>query len=276
MLFTVFDIWQADDYCLEVGVKGQADVSIDDITIRHENLGKRKITQRQPLVKAQAKLVFSEDFNGTKINQKRWNISGDQERRGGLWLKQCAYLDGKGHLVLEFKKDKKSGKFAMGAVNTAGKFTVKYGYIEARMKVGREVGHWPGVWLTAKSTNQVGNMGRDGTEIDIVELPWRHKDEVSHALHWDGYNEDHSSVGNHVKVPGINQGWHTYAVDWSPDGYIFFVDGKETWRTDAGGVCRVPLHLLLSDEMGGWSGNPNNAKKLPDFTYVDYIKVWQQ
>ena len=71
----------------------------------------------------------------------------------------------------------------MGAVNTEGKFEMKYGYVEARMKLPKQVGHWPGVWLMGKRVLQVGNMGRNGTEIDIVECPWRNKDEVSHALH---------------------------------------------------------------------------------------------
>jgi hypothetical protein len=67
----------------------------------------------------------------------------------------------------------------------------------------------------------------------------------------------------------------SFNCNWSPDGYIFFVDGKETWRTDAGGVCSIPLHLLLSGEMGGWSGNPNKARNLPDYAYFDYIRAWQ-
>ena len=272
--FSIMDIWDADDYSLLLGVKGKAKVVIDDIIIRREPLGERKILTRKPLDITKAKLVFCDDFNGKKIDETKWNICGDQNRRGGLWLKKNAYLDGKGNLVLKFDKDKKTGKFAMSAITTAGKFTMKYGYIEARMKVSKEEGHWPGAWLTAQSTNKVGDMGRDGTEIDIVEMPWRHKDEVSHALHWNGYSEDHASTGKHVKIPGINEGWHTFAVDWSPDGYIFFVDGKETWRTNADDVYNVPLHLLLSDEMGGWSGNPNKAK-LPDYVYFDYMKAWQ-
>ena len=42
-------------------------------------------------------------------------------------------------------------------------------------------------------------------------------------------------------------GWHTYSLWWKADEYVFFVDGRETWRTTAGGVCQVPLYLKLSD-----------------------------
>jgi len=27
------------------------------------------------------------------------------------------------------------------------------------------------------------------------------------------------------------EGWHTFGLSWKPDEYIFYVDGKETWRT---------------------------------------------
>ena len=47
-------------------------------------------------------------------------------------------------------------------------------------------------------------------------------------------------------------GWHTFSVWWKPDEYVFYVDGNETWRTKAGGVCQVPLYIKLSDEVGDW------------------------
>jgi hypothetical protein len=31
-------------------------------------------------------------------------------------------------------------------------------------------------------------------------------------------------------------GFHTFALYWKAEEYVFFVDGKETWRTAAGGV----------------------------------------
>ena len=34
-------------------------------------------------------------------------------------------------------------------------------------------------------------------------------------------------------------GRHVFSIWWKPDEYVFHVDGKETWRTDAGGVCQV-------------------------------------
>jgi len=53
----------------------------------------------------------------------------------------------------------------------------------------------------------------------------------------------------------------------------YYVDGKETWRTDAGGGCQVPLYIKLSDEIGKWGGDITKAR-LPDRFVVDYVRVY--
>jgi len=96
---------------------------------------------------------------------------------------------------------------------------------------------------------------------------------MNHALHWDGYGEHHRSKAHKFKVPGIMEGYHDFALWWTPEEYVFYVDSKETWRTDAGGVCQVPVYLKLSDEIGKWAGDIKKAK-LPDHFYVDYVRVY--
>jgi hypothetical protein len=51
------------------------------------------------------------------------------------------------------------------------------------------------------------------------------------------------------------------------------VDGKETWRSKAGGVCQVPEYILLSDEIGPWGGDISEAT-LPDQFLVNYVRVY--
>ena len=58
----------------------------------------------------------------------------------------------------------------------------------------------------------------------------------------------HSTTTNPPRRVGIMAGWHTYSLNWSPDEYVFYIDGKETWRSKAGGVCQVPLFIKLSDQ----------------------------
>jgi len=76
-----------------------------------------------------------------------------------------------------------------------------------------------------------------------------------------------------MEVPGLQEGWHTVGVNWKPDEYVFYLDGKETWRTKAGGVSQVKTHILLTEEIGTWAGWIGMAK-LPDETLFDYVRVY--
>ena len=120
--------------------------------------------------------------------------------------------------------------------------------------------------------SKVGDEGRDGTEIDIYGKPWL-DERVNIRFHWDGYGKDHKSEGKVAKVPGVMEGWHAFGLLWKPDEYVFYVDGKETWRTKAGGVSQVPEYIKLSDEIGKWGGDITKAK-LPDTFLVDYVRVY--
>ncbi len=215
------------------------------------------------------KLVWHDEFDGTELDRTKWEIP-EGPRRDGYWTAKAVALDGKGHLVIKtFQQD---GKFYDACIRTRGKFEHTFGYYVARIRLQRQPGHWSAFWLYNASVNKVGDEGRDGTEIDIMEKPWL-DERVQHALHWDGYGRQHRSAGKVSKVPGVMDGFHTFSLWWKPDEYIFYVDGKETWRTNAGGVCQVPLYIKLSDEVGKWAGDIRQAK-LPDEFLVDYVRVY--
>ena len=124
----------------------------------------------------------------------------------------------------------------------------------------------------ADGVGKVGDGGRDGTEIDIMEKPWR-DDRTTQNLHWDGYGKDHKSAGLQFSVPGLNEGFHTFGLYWTPEEYVFYVDGLETWRTSAGGVSQVPEWAKLTEEIGKWGGDIAQAS-LPDYFTVDYVRVY--
>ncbi len=216
------------------------------------------------------KLVWHDEFDGEKLDESKWDVPPDGKRRDAWWMRKAIGLDGKGHLVMRtFRED---GKTIDGCVRTLGKFEHTFGYYVARIKLQRQPGHWSAFWLMGRGVGKVGDEGRDGTEIDIMEKPWL-DDRVQHALHWDGYGKQHRSAGKVVKAPGVMEGFHTFALFWTPEEYVFYIDGKETWRTAAGGVCQAPLYIKLSDEVGKWGGDIRQAK-LPDRFLTDYVRVY--
>ena len=117
-----------------------------------------------------------------------------------------------------------------GCITTQGKFEHSFGYYVARIQLQSQPGHWSAFWITGPGVGKVGDDARDGCEIDIMEKPWL-DERVQHTFHWDGYGKGHKSEGHVAKVPGVMEGWHSFGLWWKPDEYIFFVDGKETWRS---------------------------------------------
>jgi len=216
------------------------------------------------------KVAWHDEFDGTKLDKTRWDVPPDAKRRDGWWMGSAISLDGKGHLVMRTFKE--GDRYIDGCVRTLGTFEHAYGYYVARIQLQRQPGHWPAFWLMGRNVGKVGDEGRDGTEVDIMEKPWM-DDRVNHALHWDGYGKEHKSEGAKVTAPGLMEGFHTYALSWSPQEYVFYIDGKETWRSKAGGVCQSPLYIKLSDEIGTWAGDIAKAR-LPDEFVVDYVRVY--
>jgi beta-glucanase (GH16 family) len=216
------------------------------------------------------KMIWHDEFDGTQLDQSKWGFRLEGKRRKGWWDRKTTVLDGHGHFVLRTIKE--DGKYLDGGIGTDGKFEHSFGYYVARMKFQKQPGHWPAFWIKGPGVVHVGDEGRDGTEIDVVEKPWLN-DLVNHALHWDARGKDHKVAHKQVHVPGVMKGFHAFGVWWKPNEYVFYVDGKETWRTNAGGVCQVPQPLILSDEVDTWSGDISQAT-LPDESLVDYVRVY--
>ena len=219
----------------------------------------------------QWKLVWQDEFDGQVLDETKWNRLGDKKRRDGWWIQSDAYLNGKGSLLLRTRKD--GPRYTCGAVNTAGKFEHAFGYYAARVRLPRQEGHWPAFWLMADGVNRVGNEGRDGTEIDIIEVPWR-DGRLTCNLHWDGYGKEHKSAGLKFSRPGVMKDWHTFSLLWQPTEYVFYVDGEEVWRSAAGGVSQVPEYIKLTEEIGTWGGDITKAA-LPDYCEIDYVRVYE-
>jgi beta-glucanase (GH16 family) len=243
----------------------------------------------------QWRLVFEDEFEGTgRPDPRKW-ISKEYNRRpnpdgpDGWWDPANAYLNGMGQLVLltsvipnrNPEEDSDPYDYATAMVSTEGTFEPTYGRFEVRAKLPRASGWWSAFWLFSSSVHNVDGSGRDGTEVDIMEtFGWT--DKVNHALHWDGYDEAHKWSTLSTTRPGIRRGWHTYTLEWYPDLYIFYVDGKETWRTSDGGVSQVPLWVKLSGELDTtdgaaniWWANTANPRDFPDRFLVDWVRVYE-
>ncbi len=242
---------------------------------------------------SEPKLTWSDEFNGTgvpdptKWDRPEYNRRPNATGPDGYWSKEDSFLDGKGNLVIQVRKVADKNKdgdpydYSVGAVRTLGKFKQLYGRYEIRCQLPNQQGWWVAFWMMQGNVGSEVNAGVDGSEVDIMEaFGWTNK--INHAVHYDGYGTAHKSVGKNELIPGIREGFHTFSMDWYPDKYVFFVDGKETYRTVGGGVCNQPGYVKVTGEISTeawainsyWSNDPAKAT-YPDSFLVDYVRVYE-
>lgn len=217
--------------------------------------------------------TLNEEFNGNSLDTSLWNYM-EKPRHRGYWDKDSVFVNGNGQLILEARKN--GDRYETGAIRTRGNFEQKYGYFEVKVdKFLEEEGHWSAFWVMSPELDECSEGGSSyGTEIDIFEKHATWGNSLQHALHWNCYGADQRSKHTRPNISGLQQGSHTVSLLWTPNKYVFYVDGKETWRTTTA-VSDVPSTVWLSDAAGSWAGDIDKAN-LPDRTVIDYVKVWQK
>jgi beta-glucanase (GH16 family) len=188
--------------------------------------------------------------------------------------------DGRALLIKAIESS--SGGYTSARIKTQGKFTARYGRIEARMKIAGGQGIWPAFWMLGANIDTVNWPGCG--EIDVLESIGANPRKVYGTLHGPGYSGDHGLQGSTLLASGtLDQAYHVYAVDWSPGKIVWSFDGAayhtETPATIPAGTRWVfddsPFFLLLNLAVGGfWPGNPDSTTSFPQTLAVDYVRVY--
>ena len=218
------------------------------------------------------KLVWSDDFDGQSLDLSKWGYRILGQRGDAVLVEDCVSLDDDGHLVITTRKN--GDQIETGMIGTEGKFETRFGYFEARMKFQTELGHWSAFWLQSSTMAKVGDPEVNGTEIDIIEFFSTDRQSMFSNIHWNGYGDEHKKVGSQYKEPALANGWHVVGLEWTPEEYIFFLNGKEVWRTTEA-VSHTKQYIILSLEVRKWAGDISKAK-LPDNLLIDYVRVYSK
>jgi beta-glucanase (GH16 family) len=218
-------------------------------------------------------LFWSDEFDQGKLDETKWMHRYPGPRRNAVNIQSAVSVHEAGHLIIT--TDRIGGRYYTGMISTEGKFMTTFGYFEAKVYLQKQPGHWSAFWLQSPTKGrEVGNVRDSGAEIDIFEYLGNKRKRVQHAVHWDGYKKEHLKSKNHkLKNRNLKNGWHTFGLLWTPDEYIFYVNGEETWRTSEG-VSHRSQYIILSLEVEGWAGKIKRAD-LPDSFLVDYVRVYK-
>ena len=189
-----------------------------------------------------------------------------------------------GRLVLEARHERfASAEYTSASLTTRKSTQFLYGRVEVRAQLPRGRGLWPAIWMLGANIDQVG-WPRCG-EIDIMENVGFEPDLIHGTVHTDAYNHTkNTQKGAALAVPGISDGFHVYAIEWSPERIDFFVDAAAyfTFHKESGDPSVWPFdakqYLILNVAVGGsWGGlHGIDALVFPQRMLVDYVRVYQR
>ncbi len=231
----------------------------------------------------QSNLLFEDNFDGTELDDNKWELCPEWERQGTycIWDNEMTSLDGEGHLVLRAEWDAENNRVKSGAVRTNGRFWGDYGYYEAAIKFPVAPGTWGAFWMMCGDVSGEDFGAEDGVEIDIIESIGNDWGASNHALHWDGYGDNHKQISSGELYYGLYDGnFHTFGLERTEEAYVFYIDGKESWRVtpDQCAPCPEYGYMKLTIEAAEWAGAGTDASisALPGEMLVDYVRVYRE
>ena len=216
-------------------------------------------------------LFWEDEFEGDTLDPEKWAIRGEGPRALGRVSAEAISV-GEGFLKLKaFKKD---DTILVGMVGTQGRFMTRYGYFECRAQLQRGGGIWAAFWIQSPSIAAGEDPATFGAEIDIVEFFRKlGTDIVSHNVHWAYGPNQQTTHGMQSYLKGVSEGFHLFALEWTPERYTFFVDGYKFYEVTIG-ISQIEEYLILSME-------PPQKEEiehmvLPDEFVIDYVKVYKK
>lgn len=240
-------------------------------------------------------LIWSDEFEVDGLpNPEKWmyDVGGhgwgnNEEQYYTESRLENARVEG-GVLIIEARKDgwplnsrTKTNAYTSARLVSKGRGDILYGRIEARAKLPSGRGTWPAIWMLPTGW-AYGGWPRSG-EIDIMEHVGFDMGKIHGSLHTLNYNW--SSGGNptgYTMVPDAHTTFHTYSVDWTPEGISFAVDGQTYFSADR--ISRnwedwpfdQPFHVLLNIAVGGfWGGLEGIDPDIwPQRMEIDYVRFY--
>ncbi len=242
-------------------------------------------------------LIWSDEFNGpdgSMPDPAKWavvtNGSGYGNRELEYYTDRPSNIhEEDGKLVISARRESFNGPdglvrgYTSARIESQGRFQLKYGRIEARIKIPQGQGLWPAFWMLGSDYDRIGWPACG--EIDIMENVGFEPSRIHGSLHGPGYSGGHPLSGFYT-LPNqgrFSEGFHVFAIEWEPETVRFYVDDilYETQTADnvpagARWAFDHPFFLVLNVAVGGyWPGDPDASTPFPATMLVDYVRVYR-
>ncbi|HTE16086.1 MAG TPA: glycoside hydrolase family 16 protein [Burkholderiales bacterium] len=163
-------------------------------------------------------------------------------------------------------------RYTSGCISSELTHWQTYGYFEMRARLPRGKGYWPAFWLLPKRTAWP-------PEIDVLE--------ASGARPY-GVRSGVLEKPRAAKTPGglwidqfidTSDGFHTYALEWTAENLIFFVDGTKTFDYGAHNIHEdmyMIVNLALGSHDPNWIPDPDDTTPFPGVMEIDYVHAYRR
>lgn len=176
-------------------------------------------------------LVFSEEFDGDRLDPARWRTWFPYSSDGSDRCEGCRLMGtsntifrddlvsvsgGQLHLRVRARDGEWYGQHKQhegSMIHSMDDARFTYGRFEVRCRVPRGTGLWPAFW----------GFGGE-TEIDVFEFCGERTGRFKGALHRWGPTKFSNSGSE--RMDDLSKDFHDYAVEWERDGISWFVDGR--------------------------------------------------
>jgi beta-glucanase (GH16 family) len=248
-------------------------------------------------------LVWSDEFNTDgALDSNKW-FHQTQIPFGGSWFNNEVqhYTNrlvnsfvANGNLNIVARKETFTDQNVTKLYTSArlnSKFAFTYGRVDIRAKVPNAQGTWPALWLLGKNVNEDGGFfdSNFGTanwpacgELDIMEhgiFPDQPINYIGAAIHTPSSFGNTTNKGG-IQANDINQNYHIYSMNWSPNQITFLLDGiafytyNPAFKNASTWPFTADQYLLMNIAMGGVAGNiPNNFSQAT--LEIDYVRIYQ-
>jgi beta-glucanase (GH16 family) len=231
-------------------------------------------------------LVWSDEFNKPGLpDSTKWgynNGTGCPQNCGWGNNELQYYTDRSKNAIVEdgvlkinaLKEDFNGSAYTSTRLLSKGKYSFKYGKVEARAKVPSGVGTWPAIWLLGNDIEKV-DWPACG-EIDIMEHRGNELNKIFGTLHYPGRSGGNADGGTKT-ISNAASEFHLYALEWTSAAINIFVDGElyHSVTNNASIPFNHDFYLILNIAMGGNFGGKVDAAFTNGTMEIDYVRVYQ-
>lgn len=242
----------------------------------------------------QWELIMADEFDGPEDsppNPAVWTYDVGGDGWGNEQLEfntdrvENVSLDGQGNLrIIALEESFMGNDYTSGRIKTQGLVELKYGRVEARMKLPEGQGLWPAFWMLGANIDEVPWPGCG--EIDIMEYQGQRPERMFGSLHGPGYSGG-AAISRDLVLDGgdtFASDFHIFAVDWDPGRITFSVDDEVYGIIRSAEVSSLgawvfdhEFFVILNLAVGGTLGGPVGPDTVfPAEVLVDYVRFYER